>query len=94
MQSLNVIPVDQFACAAAGVVSYRVPLVARQVLGGDGVTSDDLVGLLPGSLGKGARAAKQKAKEDAEAEDAKDAKAVVDTSSTIFVVSGPLSTPM
>ena len=84
--NLNLVPFDQFVAAAAGVLSYRVPLLVRQVFGGSGATADDVVGLLPGSLGKGARAAveaRDAAKRGDVEEDA------VDTSKTVLVVCGP-----
>ena len=50
--ALQVIPFDEFACAALGVVAYRVPLLARQVfLGGN---AGDVAELEMGAAGNGA----------------------------------------
>uniref|UniRef100_A0A7S3ZWU8 Guanylate kinase-like domain-containing protein n=1 Tax=Pelagomonas calceolata TaxID=35677 RepID=A0A7S3ZWU8_9STRA len=88
--ALRVIPFDEFACAALGVVAYRVPLLARQVFGGGG--AEDIAAMLPGSLGKGARElVKQRdaAAEDGDGEAEALAAAARRARQTVLVVCGP-----
>ena len=88
--ALRAIPFDEFACAALGVVAWRVPLLARQVFGGGG--AEDIAAMLPGSLGKGAREVVSKRDKTAEKEDdaeEKAAAALQRARRTVLVVCGP-----
>ncbi|KAJ1449773.1 hypothetical protein M885DRAFT_534516 [Pelagophyceae sp. CCMP2097] len=83
-QMLSLIPKDEFLAALAGVLSYRIPLVYREVV--EGVTTDEVLQILPGSVGAGARLRQEK---DKPAAYMPDEEIVYTAAQTVLVVSGP-----
>eukprot|EP00633_Aureoumbra_lagunensis_P009463 CAMPEP_0197322556 /NCGR_PEP_ID=MMETSP0891-20130614/69971_1 /TAXON_ID=44058 ORGANISM="Aureoumbra lagunensis, Strain CCMP1510" /NCGR_SAMPLE_ID=MMETSP0891 /ASSEMBLY_ACC=CAM_ASM_000534 /LENGTH=561 /DNA_ID=CAMNT_0042814985 /DNA_START=126 /DNA_END=1811 /DNA_ORIENTATION=+ len=62
IKPLAVVPRDEFAAAAAGVLSYRLPLLLRGL--GSGLEDSNLQALLPGSLGEVVRRSQKDTKID------------------------------
>ena len=88
IQPFSIVPRDEFAATAAGILSYRVPLLARGV-GGE-LDASDVASLLPGSLGVAAKAIADE--EEERLLSSEEDPAAVPVQDSILVVCGPPGT--
>lgn len=54
VKPLQIVPRDEFLAAAVGVLSYRIPLLIREIAGAS-LDKDEVLQLVPGSVGLAAR---------------------------------------